>query len=43
MIGNSVSPMMAEAIFCAIRDRLAAPPLPMNPEADDGQWLDAAE
>lgn len=28
MIGNSVSPMMARGIFEAVRDRLAAPPLP---------------
>jgi DNA (cytosine-5)-methyltransferase 1 len=40
MIGNSVSPFMAEAIFLAVRGRLG---LPMPGEADDATGVEADE
>lgn len=46
MIGNSVSPMMARGIFEAIRDRLAADPLPeerLTGPADKDVAAEAAE
>lgn len=43
MIGNSVSPPMARAIFEAIRDRLAGPPDPDEPAAELADAPVAAE